>query len=458
MRKSIAVYFLAFAALLAQAPKPPAPAAPTTTARRPAANNASSGVDTIVELKKGGLSDSLIIKTIQSAGKAYQLSPADMLKLQKAGVSESIIELMMNPNAAPAAPVSAAAAVRTPEPAQAPVSQAGATPYPPDLPGVQPGVRKRRIAVTPFDYAAVATWVQYWFHNDVNIGQGIRAMLTARMGQAKNIVLVEREKMNVIQSELNLNKTGAVNQGTKVKTGKMSGADCILLGDIVIFGRDDKSQSDHESGYGQVGRMIGSRMPGLGRQVTAMGSFSKEEKAVVAIALRIVDTETSEVLETAEARGESSRSSKNWTSFTAGGGTYQSNSGAMTSSNFEATIIGEATSAAVDKIIALLDQRVPQMPLRSRSVEGRVAKVSGNSPILGFGANEGVALGDRFDILKIMSQVVDPTTHQVLDVETAKVGELVASNVRDQITTGNYGGEPLSETYVNGYMARLVVH
>jgi len=52
---------------------------------------------------------------------------------------------------------------------------------------------------------------------------------------------------------------------------------------------------------------------------------------------------------------------------------------------------------------------------------------------------------------------MDPNTKQVLDVETAKVGELVVTSAREQISTGNYGGEPLSESYQKGYTARLVV-
>jgi len=368
-----------------------AQSAQSPTSSKPAARkaSASSGVDTIIALVKGGMSETLIIKTIQSSGKTYELSPTDMLKLQKAGVPENIVQAMLDPRGATPAAVAATptSATKAPEPGKIASGQSAATPYPPDFPNVQRGVRKRKVAVLPFDYSAVATWVQYWFHNDVNIGQGIRAMLTTRMAQAKNVTLLERARLDAIQSELNLNKNpGAVNQGTKVKAGKITGADCILMGDITIFGRDDKSQQSHESGYGQVTHVIGSHLPGWGRQFSAMGTFSKEEKAVVGIALRIVDTETSEVLESAEARGEFSRQSKNWAAFTAGGGTYQSNSGAMESSNFQATIIGEATSAAVDKIVALLDERVPQIPLRTRAIEGRVAKISGNNPIIGFGA------------------------------------------------------------------------
>jgi hypothetical protein len=72
-----------------------------------------------------------------------------------------------------------------------------ATPFPPDLPDV-PAVAKRRLAVKGFDYSTVRNWVQYWFNNDMNIGEGIRAMLTVRMADAKNITLLERSHVDSI--------------------------------------------------------------------------------------------------------------------------------------------------------------------------------------------------------------------------------------------------------------------
>ncbi len=436
--------------LLAQGTTAPS-APPRQPARKSANQSGAADVDAVIALIKGGMPEERVIKTIRSARKPYQLTPSTLLKLQQAGISERVVDAMENPGGASADN----AGTQTVPPSETRLLHS--TPYPPDLSNVPQANRKRHVAVLPFDYSAVTTWVHYWFHNDVNIGQGIRAMLTARMGQAKNVVLLERARLDAIQSELNLNNKGnTVNQVTKVKMGKVSGADCILMGDITIFGRDDKSERSHENSLNRVGVILGRRLPGH-PALDQIGTFSKEEKAVVAFALRIVDTETAEVLETAEAKGESSRSSKSWASFTSDGGAYQSNSGAMESSNFQATIIGEATSAAVDKVIALLDERVPRMPLRPRVIEGRVAKVSSNNPILGFGSNEGVAQGDRFEVLRIVSEVIDPATRQVLDVETTKAGELVVTTVRDQIATGNYGGEPLSENYQKGYTARLMV-
>ncbi|MFN0101096.1 MAG: CsgG/HfaB family protein [Bryobacteraceae bacterium] len=450
MKHSIAFPFLLALAALAQPIPPKAPPKPIPP--KPAAIKPPSGVDAIIALVKGRMTEPLILKMIQREAKTYDLSAADMLKLQQAGVSERVIETMMNPaSAAPAAPVAA-----SPPPEFAPEPTPVASPPVQTAASVTPRAPvKRRLAVMPFDHAAVATWVRYWFHTDYNVGQGIRAMLTARLAKSKSIVLLERARLDAIEKELKLNNTSMVNQGTKAKMGRVSGADCMLLGDIVIFGRDDKTERSRSAGstLGTLAR----RMPGIGNRVGTMGQFSKEEKAVVAIALRIVDTETGEVLETAEARGESKRSSKNWDAFVYGNGQARSESSEMTSSNFEATIIGEATSNAVDQVVQFLEDRIPRMQSRSRTVEGRVAKIAGNSVILGIGSSDGVQAGDRFEIHKIIDEVIDPGTKEVLDVQTAKVGELVVDNPREKIATGVYTGQPLSATWAKGYTARLVV-
>jgi curli biogenesis system outer membrane secretion channel CsgG len=437
-------------------------AAGQTQPRKPAARAAApgtqpatpSGVDAIVALLKSGMSETLVLKAIQTEGKAYKLSAADMLKLQQAGASERVLETLLNPAAANAAAAPGPATTAASASAEAAAAEAALTPA--SLPAVRRATPKRRLAVMPFDHSAVAQWVHYWFRSDYNVGQGIRAMLTARLAQSKNIVLLERARLDAIEKELKLNNTSMVNQGTKANMGRVSGADCMLLGDIVIFGRDDKSERSRSSGG--AFRSLLSRAPVVGTRVASMGQFSKEEKAVVAIALRIVDTETGEVLESAEARGESGRSSKNWDSFVLGNAGHSSQRVDMTSSNFEATIIGEATSNAVDEVVRFLEDRIPKMPLRSRSVEGRVAKVTAtNNLILGIGANDGVQTGDHFEIHRIIDEVIDPVSREVLDVQTEKVGEFVATTVRERIATGSYTGKALSEGHPKGYTARLII-
>jgi curli biogenesis system outer membrane secretion channel CsgG len=455
MRRTLLALTTFFAMLLTMslaAQSPPAKAAPAAQ-KAPAAPKAAaaSGVDNVIELVKAGMSEALVIRTLKSEGKTYKLSTADLVKLQKAGVSENIMDAMTNPGAgggaAAAAPAAAPAAAKGGS--AAPEAAGASTPFPPDLADV-PATKKRRLAVRPFDYSTVTTWVNYWFNNNTNIGEGIRAILTVRMQQSKQVTLLERSNIKDVLAEQDLGASNRVKKGTNARIGQLSGADAMLYGDIVIFGRDDTTKRK------SVGAIISAFSPVAG----AVATMNKEEKAVVGINLRLVDAETGEVLETGEARGESSRKSKDYAGIlgVAGAGAAGGSAG-MTSSNFQQTIIGEATSNAVDKIVKYLEDKVPSLPAKPREIEGRVATVTTGGALLTVGSQDGVMRGDRFEILRINGEIKDPTTKEVIDLDAVKVGEFVADGIREKTATGAYGGQPLSSAYATtgkGYVARLM--
>jgi curli biogenesis system outer membrane secretion channel CsgG len=466
-----------------QAPGPKAPAKPpaaTPVQAKPAA--VSAEVATIIELVKTGVAEPLIVESIRQEGKSYRLRPADLLALKKAGASEKVIAALINPAAAgpqpaaaPRAPAAAvpapvasgwqeagseagasAAVVSTSErsgwrqlesvaPARAPAAAAPSSA--PLSASARPAARvKRRVAVDPFDYSAVRTWVTFWFNGDVNIGQGIRSMMVVRMAKSNKITLLEREKLQELMREQDLGASHRVAQGSKARIGRLKGADAILYGDIVIFGRDDVKKG------GMLGGVTNTLGPIWGRVANAV----KEEKAVVGINYRLVDAETGEVLDSGEARGESDRRSANWDAIIGRGGNAASGGYDMTSSNFEETIIGEATSNAVDILIEQLDGKVERIDPKQMAIEGRVASISGSIVYLNVGANDGVQPGDRFEVNKIIRPINDPETNELLGTETVKAGELLVSEVRERMSSGQYSGQALDRTYKHGYAVRKV--
>ena len=68
------------------------------------------GVDGVIALVQANMSEAFVMKRLKKEGKAYNLNAAELVKLQKAGVSEQIIEFMMDPQE-PSAP-----AATTPKP------------------------------------------------------------------------------------------------------------------------------------------------------------------------------------------------------------------------------------------------------------------------------------------------------------------------------------------------------
>lgn len=427
---------------LAQTPAPKA--APKATPAKAAAKSAPSQVDSVIESVKAGLSESIIIRTLKRDNKPADLTTADLVKLKNAGVSENIINVMLDPSSTPAAaaapapaPAPAPTAAAAPAPAPAPEPVAAAAPAPPPS-AAATQAQKKRVIVDEFDYSTVKTAVQSVFNTQQDIGKGIRAMLVTRLAQANKVVVVERAKINTITKEQDFNASNRVKQGTGARVGQISGADAMLSGDIVVFGRDDKKRS--VKGGGLIGGVIGG-----------IAASKNEDKAVVVIDYRLIDAETSEIIATGEARGESARKGNALGAI--GGALGKGVAGVqvdMTSSNFAQTIIGEATQDCVNKIADILLEQTANMKKSVREVEGRVADVSGKTLVLNVGSNDGVNVGEVFEILNIIREVKDPVTKETLDVVTEKTGEMTITSVRDKVATGTYTGSPAKV----GFMAR----
>ncbi len=179
-------------------------------------------MDSVIESVKAGLSESLIIRTLKRDNKQIDLTPADLVKLKDAGVSENIISVMLDPTSNPA-PAAAAAPAPTPAapaaaaaPAPEPVATAAAAPAPT---AATTQAEKKRVIVDEFDYSTVKTAVQSVFNTQQDIGKGIRAMLVTRLAQANKVVVVERAKMATLTKEQDFNASNRVKQGNGCARG-----------------------------------------------------------------------------------------------------------------------------------------------------------------------------------------------------------------------------------------------
>jgi tetratricopeptide (TPR) repeat protein len=93
---------------------------------REAADRGPIGIKGVIEMKRAGFSENLIVARLRKDGKAYNLTPGEMKELQNAGLSECVLLVMMDPNTsctpsnAPAAPVAHSAAPPAQQPPAAP--------------------------------------------------------------------------------------------------------------------------------------------------------------------------------------------------------------------------------------------------------------------------------------------------------------------------------------------------
>lgn len=409
----------------------PAVAGPEQGQKPAAAAPAATPVDQVIELSKSGLSDDLVIRAINRDKLHTDLSTSDMLKMKKSGVSDRVINAMMDGPAAASEPAAAPAAASSLAPAPAPAAAPAPAPMPVAAP-VDPRAAMRRAAIDEFEWATVTTSVQAIFGTNVDIGKGIRALLTKRLQEAGKMRLVERAKVDTVMREQDFGASNRVKQGTNARIGQIIGADVYLMGDIVAFGRDDRDKRLSLGSLGVGGVLGGVR---IGKRT---------DKAVVTINYRLVDAETSEVIDSGEASGESKRESKalggifGWSGGIVGGNVD------MTSSNFAETIIGEAVTASTDKLAAMMNDKVPNLPKREVDIEARVATASAASLTITAGSNLGVEVGQTFDVFRVVSEIKDPVTGEVLDNEVEALGVLTITTVRERVATGSYAGKPVT--------------
>jgi curli biogenesis system outer membrane secretion channel CsgG len=291
--------------------------------------------------------------------------------------------------------------------------------------------QRKSVAVEPFEYSAVRSQAQAIFGTQMDVGRGISALLVKRITDQGRFTVVERQRVNTILKEQDFGASGRVKKGTQARIGQIRGADFTLMGDIVTFGRDDTRKG---GGAGAVVHGTGG----------AAGLYRSTGKAVVILNFRMVDSETSEVVMTGEARGESKRSSTGGMASLFVGGVGGGAAADFSSRNFGETIIGEATIDACDKLATQIAGKSGSVQSsRSTEVEGLVAAVEGGQVYLNVGSSSGVQVGDVFQIEHVVREVRDPATKEVLDVVTQPLGTLTVSQVREKISIGAFSGATL---------------
>ena len=288
---------------------------------------------------------------------------------------------------------------------------------------------KKRVAVMNFDYGTVRTYVAQIFGSDQDVGKGIADMLVDRLVNDGKYSIIERKVLDKLIAEQNFSNSDRADPSSAAKIGKLLGVDAIIVGSITQFGRDDSSK-----GIGGIASAAGKF--GIG------GVGTKEAKAVVQITARLVNVETGEILASVQGKGTSKRSGINLAGGGGGGGGGGGAAASMGSSNFGATIIGEATNAAVTEAANGLDEKAASLPTREIQIDGLVADVDGSHLILNVGKSTGVKVGDTLKITRIGREIKDPATGAVLRRTDSELGTIKITQVDAGSSEGDYSGQP----------------
>jgi curli biogenesis system outer membrane secretion channel CsgG len=199
--------------------------------------------------------------------------------------------------------------------------------------------KRPTVAILDLDFGAI----EHWWSGNWDIGKGVADLVVDGLVEDGSYRVIERKRLDALLAEQNFSNSDRAEPGAAkvAKLGKALGVKYLIVGSITKFGTENKDLKVGGGGFG------GGKF-GLGNVGTKKG------KATVALALRVVDTSTGEVMAVAKGEGVSSRSGLMLGGGAGGGGGGGLGGISMGSSDYKDTVLGEATEAAVKAVVAKL--------------------------------------------------------------------------------------------------------
>lgn len=286
---------------------------------------------------------------------------------------------------------------------------------------------KRRIAVFNFDNAFRPSSPNNMFAvlqgNAPDLGKAATDLVITRLVQDGQVTVLERNAIDKLIAEQNLSNSDRTDPRTAAKLGRILGVDAIVLGSVTKYDFESHMSTPHVRT-----RIIGGFGGG------GSPKMKEEVKANVQIDARVVSPDTAEVLTVAQGDGVLDR--KETVDYS------ELNNLAMGKGDLHDSTMSEAMDKAVTQLVAGLEQRLAQIPVRAVVVNGLVADASDPARIiLNVGALNGVKRGDHLQIWRAGKEVRDPATGRLLTREDILLGDAVVNTVNDQFSIASYQGK-----------------
>lgn len=276
------------------------------------------------------------------------------------------------------------------------------------------GAHQAAAQVAPYDGLRKTIAVDTFLAADVVGGdvtaEGMTAMLTEALVRDGRFIVVERPGLSGAQYEQDLGYSGSTSAATAAPSGQLIGASAIVRGTVTQF----------EAAAG--GGSIGINMP-LGNIFGARAG-ARNQRAVIEVSLRLIDTATGEVISTSSARGSASASSSDvglvdsWTGASAG------------ASAFRASPMGQAGQDAIGRAVDQIAAGMRGVPWSAVVVDANDSAVYVNA-----GADRNVQAGLTLNAYRPGAVLTDPATGMVLDVEMTRIAVIRIDEVRARLST-----------------------
>jgi curli biogenesis system outer membrane secretion channel CsgG len=255
-------------------------------------------------------------------------------------------------------------------------------------------VAKPRVAILEFKNKTEGyAWAWY------RAGEAAQDMLVTELVKKGNFRVMERERLEAIMQEKNLQLSGDIDPKTAVKLGKMIGVEYLIAGAVTELGVADRDVNVPSG-------LFGGRVPSVN---------VRSQKMDAAVDARAFSTTTGEIV-WADTASESTSDSSVYVAG-AGGGVEDRRK------------LDRLLRPVVVKLAESLSQtKIATTGLGGASdasgVAGKIAKVVGSTLYVNVGSEAGVKEGDEFTVIRAAEVIKDPDTGEVLGANETTVGRV----------------------------------
>ncbi|MCH7590071.1 hypothetical protein IIB34_03425 [PVC group bacterium] len=235
------------------------------------------------------------------------------------------------------------------------------------------------------------------------IGNALEDMLTESLQKTGQFIITERPQLQAGLAEQDFAQSGRTSVVGRPQLGKITNAQIMITGAVSEF---DPSSSGNRAGL----------------NIKGFGAGVSQATAYLAVVIRIIDMTTMQVLDSQRVEGYAKAGGAN---FSYQGGNIGGNIG-----GFRKTPIGKACQEAINQAVAYITDR-----LQNVFGQGAIAAIDQYGIIINIGGESGVKTGDKFNVLKKGSEIIDPTTGVSLGTREQWTGTIEIVSVDPKFAT-----------------------
>ncbi|MEJ2744555.1 MAG: CsgG/HfaB family protein [bacterium] len=238
-----------------------------------------------------------------------------------------------------------------------------------------------------------------------NLGTGMQAQLINALNRSGKFVVREQELLKDVFGEQDLAQSGRMAESKSARIGKAITAQYLVRGTVTEYDAAEVSDSKGFSIYG----------------VSISGGKSRAHMACI---IDLIDTTSGTVIASQRMEGKAEGRG-------AGGGLSLPYvpGGRIRHGKQKHTPVNKAMQMCIDNCVYFIIQELAKQPWRSTVVK---ADETGKIIIRG-GSEDGMKPGYEFSVYRQGEELRDPTTGELLDIETKKIGRISVTKVKKKI-------------------------